>query len=89
MEPASGIIKKLGGEPVVAKITKTAYTAPYRWQAPREKGGTGGRIPQAHHRSLLDYARQNEIPLSAEDFLPCEEDGPRPALTSPSEEAAS
>lgn len=70
MEPASSIIQKLGGEAIVAKVTKTSYTAPYRWQAPRDKGGTGGRIPQDHHRPLLDYARDNEIPLTAEEFLP-------------------
>lgn len=73
MEPASSIIEKLGGEAVVSKITKTAYTAPYRWQAARKKGGTGGRIPQDHHRTLLSYARENNIPLEAEEFLPCAE----------------
>jgi hypothetical protein len=70
MDPASSIIKRLGGEAAVSKLTKTAYTAPYRWQHPREKGGTGGVIPQRHHRTLLDFARSRDIPLKAEDFLP-------------------
>jgi hypothetical protein len=69
MDPASSIIERLGGEAVVSKITKTAYTAPYRWQHSREKGGTGGVIPQRHHRTLLDYARARGIPLRAEEFL--------------------
>lgn len=69
MEPASSIIQRLGGESAVSKITGTAYTAPYRWQAERDKGGTGGTIPQKYHRTLLDYARENEIPLTADDFL--------------------
>jgi hypothetical protein len=73
MEPASTIIKKLGGEAVVSKITETAYTAPYRWQQPREKGGTGGLIPQRHHPKLLTFAREQEIPLSPGEFLPTEE----------------
>lgn len=69
MEPARSIIERLGGEAVVSKITGTAYTAPYRWQHPRPKGGTGGVIPQRYHRGLLDYARENGIDLNAEDFL--------------------
>lgn len=70
MEPASTIVRKLGGEGIVAELTRTASTAPYRWQYSREKGGTGGVIPQRYHRTLLSYARENDIPLSAEEFLP-------------------
>jgi len=70
MEPASTIIKRLGGEAKVSEITGMAFTAPYRWQHEKTKGGTGGLIPQNHHRALLDYAEQNNIRLSAEDFLP-------------------
>lgn len=73
MEPASTIIKKLGGEAVVSKITETAYTAPYRWQQPRDKGGTGGLIPQRHHPKLLSYAQDKLIDLKAADFLPVQE----------------
>lgn len=71
--PASIIIARLGGEAVVSAVTGTAYTAPYRWQAARAKGGSGGLIPQRHHRRLIDYARANGIPLSADDFLPAAE----------------
>lgn len=70
MDPAQRIIARLGGEAQVAFITGTAYTAPYRWQAPRQKGGTGGVIPQRHHRRLLDYARREGIALTADEFLP-------------------
>jgi hypothetical protein len=83
MEPASSIIKKLGGEAIVAAITETAYTAPYRWQAPRAKGGTGGTIPQRYHRVLLDYARSKDIPLTAADFLPLADSGPTAAEGAP------
>lgn len=69
MDPASSIIKRLGGEAVVSQITETAYTAPYRWQYSREKKGTGGVIPQRYHRTLLDYARSKGIRLRADDFL--------------------
>jgi hypothetical protein len=70
--PAAVVIARLGGEAVVSSITGTAYTAPYRWQAAREKGGTGGLIPQRHHRRLIDYARAKGIPLKAEEFLPAD-----------------
>jgi hypothetical protein len=72
MEPAASIIRKLGGEKFVATVLGTAFTAPYRWQHPREKGGTGGLIPQRHHVALLAHARQRQVRLSAEDFLPRE-----------------
>lgn len=70
MEPASTIIKAVGGEGAASQITGTAYTAPYRWQQPKEKGGTGGLIPQRHHPAILAFAQQNGIAISAEDFLP-------------------
>jgi hypothetical protein len=77
MDPATGIIRKLGGEARVAGITGTAYTAPYRWQHDKSRGGTGGLIPQAHHRALFDYAQAHGIPLTAEEFLT-----PRPSVIS-------
>ncbi len=73
MEPAASIIRKLGGEAVVSRVTETAYTAPYRWQQPRDKGGTGGLIPQRHHPKLLAFAREQDLPLSPADFLPVTE----------------
>lgn len=81
MEPAANIIHKLGGEAKIAEITRTAYTAPYRWQSEREKGGTGGTIPQRYHRQLLDYARDHGIDLKAEDFLPVANKTPRRAAS--------
>jgi len=69
MNPAATIIRRLGGEAKVAGITGKALTAPYRWQREKSSGGTGGLIPQAHHRTLLDYAHDHGIALSAEEFL--------------------
>ena len=69
MDPATAIIRKLGGEAKVAWIVGTALSAPYRWQYEKSRGGTGGSIPQAHHRALLDYAHAQGIALTAEEFL--------------------
>jgi hypothetical protein len=67
---ATAIIRKLGGEAKVAGIAGTALSAPYRWQHEKSRGGTGGLIPQAYHRRLLDYADAHGIALAAEEFLP-------------------
>lgn len=69
MEPAASIIAKLGGPGAVAAAAGTSYTAPYRWQHPVEKGGTGGRIPAKHIPVLIDHAKANGIDLSANDFF--------------------
>jgi hypothetical protein len=69
MDPATAIIRKLGGEAKVAGIVGTAVSAPYRWQHEKSRGGTGGLIPQIHHRRLLDYADAHGIALTAEEFL--------------------
>lgn len=88
MEPAATIIRNLGGEAVVAAILGMAYTAPYRWQHAKEKGGTGGLIPQRHHRALLDYAKQKGVKLRADDFLSREPVVPRAKAPPPSMEEA-
>jgi hypothetical protein len=67
--PAFQIIEKLGGEPAVASATGTSYTAPYRWQHGTDKGGTGGKIPAKHIPTLLEYAKENGVELSASDFF--------------------
>lgn len=68
MDPARSIIERLGGAAVVARITGTSYTAPYRWQHSREKGGTNGLIPQKYHRTLIEYGRSIGECLSYGDF---------------------
>ena len=70
MEPAASIIRKFGGEAKLAEIAGTARSAPYRWRQDKSRGGTGGLIPQAYHRVLLDHAQTCGIALSAEEFLP-------------------
>jgi hypothetical protein len=70
LEPALGIILRLGGFAKVREITRTSATSPYRWTYPRSRGGTGGTIPQRHHPTLISYARLRRIPLDAEEFLP-------------------
>ena len=74
LEPASSIISRLGGLSIVQSVTGASRTRVYRWTQPKEKGGTGGIIPLSHAPKLLSYARESGVALSANDFLPIEED---------------
>jgi hypothetical protein len=51
-------------------MINVSSTAPYLWRYGREHGGTGGVIPQKHHRALLAWAKAEGLKLSADDFLP-------------------
>lgn len=66
-EPASTIIKTLGGLTAVAKGVDSTPTTVHRWRLPSEKGGTGGFIPRKHHTRLIAMAESRgiEIPPSA------------------------
>ncbi len=61
------------------KITGAGETAPYRWQHPKDKGGTGGLIPYKHAIKLLSFAAENGIAVSASDFLDASDDPTQPA----------
>lgn len=69
MEPASTIIKLLGGPTKVAAIASVHRVRVSNWMRPKEKGGTGGRIPQNHIPALLAAARARGIEVSAEQML--------------------
>ena len=88
MEPACTIIRRLGGPEAVSSALGLAYTAPYRWQYPKAKGGTGGLIPQRHHLALMRLARERGVPLEPADFFPVEEGLPEPPAIPVSLEAA-
>lgn len=67
--PAHSIIQRLGGEKAVSAITETSYTAPYRWQSDKSKGGAGGRIPAKHIPILISAAQAKGVPLTLGDFF--------------------
>jgi hypothetical protein len=72
LEPAKSIIAKIGIEKV-AEITGKHVSRVYRWMYPKERGGTGGLIPQTDAPTILKYARDNSIELSPADFFPAQE----------------
>lgn len=68
-EPANTIIAKFGGHRAVADIVGKDLTRVYRWTYPRDRGGTGGIIPQSDAVRLLEHAKENGVPVSADDFF--------------------
>lgn len=70
MEPASTIVRALGGPTLVAKIAGVHRTRVSNWCRPKDKGGTGGVIPFKHVPALIAAAREQGSNLSASDFLP-------------------
>lgn len=97
LEPARSIIAKIGVEKM-SEITGKHVSRVYRWMHPKEKGGTGGLIPQSDQPAILKYARDARIKLSERDFFPpitaerfdsmCETQGIRVTGSSPKQETA-
>lgn len=69
---AERVIVKCGGYQTVAKWLGLSLAQVYKFTYPREKGGTGGVIPARHQPTLLTIARENDIPLSPNDFFDLE-----------------
>lgn len=73
MEPATTIIRQLGGPNKVAEIVGVHRTRVSNWKRAKEDGGTGGMIPFKHVPSLLAAAKDAGLSWTADDFLPVEE----------------
>jgi hypothetical protein len=70
MEPASTIIRQLGGPNKVAEIAGVHRTRVSNWKRPSERGGTGGVIPLKHIPKLIAAAKEAGVKMSADDFMP-------------------
>ncbi len=68
LDPARSVIAKVGIE-TVSQITGKHVSRVYRWMYSKERGGTGGFIPQTDAAVILRHARENDIELTAEDFF--------------------
>jgi hypothetical protein len=69
LNPAHKIIAKLGGEKTVAELLGLELSGVYRWSYPRDRGGTGGRIPARHIKPLIAAAKARGKRLSLNDFF--------------------
>jgi hypothetical protein len=71
MEPATSIIRKLGGPSKVAAIVGVHRTRVSNWMRAKESGGTGGTIPQTHHLTILRAAASMGVEgINGDSFLP-------------------
>lgn len=68
LDPAKSVIAKIGIEKV-SEITGKHVSRVYRWMYAKERGGTGGFIPQVDAQAILQWARQNAVPLDPSDFF--------------------
>lgn len=87
LEPARSILAKIGGVEVASKVTGKHVSRIYRWTYSRAKGGTGGVIPHDDATKLLEYARQNGIELTADDFFASADTAARDAVEQTGEAA--
>jgi len=69
MTPASLIVSRFGSKSAVADAVGVHRTRVYDWLRDKERGGSGGRIPQSHHLKLLEAARERGIPLTAAELI--------------------
>lgn len=55
---------------MVAEAVGIHRTRVSMWQAPRERGGTGGLVPYRHVRRLMEFSQSRGVVLKPEDFFP-------------------
>jgi hypothetical protein len=67
-EPATTIVRKLGGPAKVAHVLGVHRTAVYYWLRPFEPRGTGGMIPYKYMATLIRHAQAQGIKLKPGDF---------------------
>jgi hypothetical protein len=69
LEPANTVITICGGVTEVARITGRSEIRVRRWGYPKSRGGSDGLIPSDIQQVLMDFARENDVPLQAEHFF--------------------
>lgn len=69
LDPAYTIIRKLGGIEKAAEASGASENRVYRWQLPRDRGGTDGLIPSKRQQRILDWAAERNIKLRPADFF--------------------
>lgn len=67
--PAKHVIEKLGGAAIVAELTGRTTATVHKWTYPKSRGGTDGHIPASVQHDLMEAARAQQLPLSADDFF--------------------
>jgi hypothetical protein len=68
MSPAELVIKRFGGARALARLLNQHHTSVVRWPHPKPRG-LGGLVPSGHHKTLLELAAREGVPLSAEELI--------------------
>ena len=67
---AHNIMDLFGGAASLAKAINLPYATVYRWQLPKEQGGTDGLVPSKHHLPIIRAARLQDIDIKYSHFFP-------------------
>jgi hypothetical protein len=67
--PAYRVISALGGVRPTSRIVNVSPSAVSRWMLPKSRGGTGGRIPQRHWQTIINYANKNKLHIRLTDLI--------------------
>jgi len=70
LQPAKGVVSKMGGARACAEVTGKHISRVYGWMYPKSRGGAGGVIPSADAAKLLAAAKARRIDLTPDDFFP-------------------
>lgn len=66
--PAYRVISALGGVRPTSRIVDVSPSAVSRWMTTADVGGTGGRIPQRHWQTIINYAKKNKLKIKLVDL---------------------
>ena len=69
LEPAFSVVQRFGGIAETAQAAGVHYSRVSKWMKPTSVGGSGGLIPQKHHRRLLAAARERGLRLTPADII--------------------
>ncbi|KZK80904.1 hypothetical protein PsAD46_03952 [Pseudovibrio sp. Ad46] len=66
MEPATTVIRDLGGLRAVSRLLGTSEHTVKKWRVPAERGGTNGGIPRKYVFPILVHCAIHDIPHTVE-----------------------
>lgn len=68
LSPAEKVVEAFG-ELRTAEIVELTIDAIRKWRRRRATGGTGGLVPSQYQARLLRAAEEQNLPLTAADFI--------------------
>ncbi len=72
MSVAETIFERFGGREAVADLLGVNIVQTYRWTYPKDRKGTGGKIPSRHWSPLLKAAKARGIKLRLDELAEME-----------------